>query len=29
LESEYRDRLRAALEQLEAPPGQFARLGLD
>jgi arylsulfatase A-like enzyme len=28
LEAEYRERLRAALEQLEAPQGQFRRLGL-
>jgi arylsulfatase A-like enzyme len=28
LETEYRDRLRAALESVEAPRGQFERLGL-
>ena len=28
LEADYRDRLKAALEELEAPAGQFLRLGL-
>ncbi|HLI65302.1 MAG TPA: sulfatase, partial [Caulobacteraceae bacterium] len=28
LAAEYRDKLRAALESLDAPPGQFERLGL-
>ena len=28
LEVEYRDRLRAALQAVEAPAGQFERLGL-
>ena len=28
LEADYRDQLRAALEELEAPAGQFVRLGL-
>jgi arylsulfatase A-like enzyme len=28
IEAEYRDKLRAALETVEAPPGQFERLGL-
>jgi hypothetical protein len=29
LEVDYRDQLRAALEDIEAPAGQFVRLGLE